>query len=1139
MSATYIKKNLTNIRMNSIINNGNRRNKSNINNFKIKYQQQPEITNNLSLYKFKDSPSKFIYSKFKTNNLYKKFSFTNRTNLRRISSNKDFNQHSSNNNIIIQNLDKNNSMNNQITILKCNSKEKEKIIQNIANNNMSTKYQKKKDIILCKESNLLNNLIKTLHNLWDSLHVLKPYRELFNVLISQLDEKNKIDYINNEITEISELKNDIETLVCVITMRINTLKSLNEMNKKLKLILKSENEETNELLVKNMSNKIEKLRQYTICICFYMKKIKNIIYESKRYGKYDMDIIAYKYLFDKNYIIKMREEMSFLKEGNAKYFFNVLEDQTPFLLKASEEDPNANGDPFIHLVPITEETKEKIKKCQFIIYQELIAYQNCDSKGKNFRAISPMRKFEENKSLKFKEEDINIEYINNNIDNFKNDNNFIINPIEIKNRKMIFQSGISKKKRSLTLKTEDKNIKKILVEEVNKKNSINNLIVCNNINTTIIGGTRIVKKPEKKLYIPNIHHKNKMEINSNSLLYSNSILENNNNNNNNNNISKAFNNSSNSDGITQVILEVVFYKKSINKFQSKYYNDYFKKLPRDQIYMFNLKKNLQSSLINGIAPCLILIKDKFLPAPEVKNKSKKIIYGVCGLYYIYNIKNNLLTLKISHISSLADPDCVNYQQNLNLIYEKLFEFIKEEFYFDEICIEYNEEQVNKEIMDLFINNFQFEIKERDVEASKVMKEKIKLNNAVDLGSQVNGQDTILETEETEQFLIFRNTLNNNLKEKIIKIVQFFTNKNIFNIFNALIISNSTDSIDDKNNKSFDDTYINILSVNHLTNKNVGKNTDAIYNNVTSLDQLMKIFFQYNITSDELPLSIAENRFDILSDVINKNIHFNFSNSYIFNNFNIYNPTSYLDKSTNIFYNIIKAENIYVMFSQKFQLNIYHIINNNMAIFFAEINNSPLKKFIFNKNIYIQLNELYNDFLNNQIIGVLKNKIIWIPCFSQYRHFKCKLNDFEHIVHEYVKISNPVIVPKNKEQLKQFDVFFKSQIYHPFSIEPELSTDIKIDTNFIFGIINNAGIIKDLAKKEKKKSEIISGSINDENSANDLIDLLGNKENKDSSSSNKININRWDKDIKEDKMPYVIFASYIEEKEFKKRKKNNV
>ena len=98
----------------------------------------------------------------------------------------------------------------------------------------------------------------------------------------------------------------------------------------------------------------------------------------------------------------------------------------------------------------------------------------------------------------------------------------------------------------------------------------------------------------------------------------------------------------------------------------------------------------------------------------------------------------------------------------------------------------------------------------------------------------------------------------------------------------------------------------------------------------------------------------------------------------------------------------------------------------------------------------------------------------------------------------------------------------------------MNTDIKIDTNFIFGIINNAGIIKELIKKDKKKNEN-NNSMNEENSANDLINLL---ENKDSSSSNKININRWDKDIREDKMPYVIFASYVEEKDFKKKKQNN-
>jgi hypothetical protein len=56
----------------------------------------------------------------------------------------------------------------------------------------------------------------------------------------------------------------------------------------------------------------------------------------------------------------MKEEMNFLKDGNAKYFFNIVEDQTPFLVKASEEDPNANGDPFIHLVPMSKEVVPRL-----------------------------------------------------------------------------------------------------------------------------------------------------------------------------------------------------------------------------------------------------------------------------------------------------------------------------------------------------------------------------------------------------------------------------------------------------------------------------------------------------------------------------------------------------------------------------------------------------------------------------------------------------------------------------------------------------------------------------------------------------------------------------------------------------------
>ena len=37
--------------------------------------------------------------------------------------------------------------------------------------------------------------------------------------------------------------------------------------------------------------------------------------------KYNIDLISQNYNFDKNYLIKMKEEMKFLKEGNAKFFF--------------------------------------------------------------------------------------------------------------------------------------------------------------------------------------------------------------------------------------------------------------------------------------------------------------------------------------------------------------------------------------------------------------------------------------------------------------------------------------------------------------------------------------------------------------------------------------------------------------------------------------------------------------------------------------------------------------------------------------------------------------------------------------------------------------------------------------------------
>jgi hypothetical protein len=229
--------------------------------------------------------------------------------------------------------------------------------------------------------------------LWDKFFIPVSYRNIFNAIFNQLDIKDRNKLLLNEFNDLDELKIDIDKLLETIKLRKEILYQLKERNKNLKLIFKSDGKEPNIILVKNMSNNIEKLRNITINICFLMKKIKNKIYNGNLTGKYNLDIISQNFHFDKNYLIKMKEELNFLKEGNAKYFFNISEDQSPFLIKASEEDNESKKDPFIFIVPITDEIRTKIEKCNYIIYQELIAYQNRDFSNNVFRPISPPDEF--------------------------------------------------------------------------------------------------------------------------------------------------------------------------------------------------------------------------------------------------------------------------------------------------------------------------------------------------------------------------------------------------------------------------------------------------------------------------------------------------------------------------------------------------------------------------------------------------------------------------------------------------------------------------------------------------------------------------------------------------------------------------
>ena len=234
----------------------------------------------------------------------------------------------------------------------------------------------------------------SIKKMWNELCVYMSYREVFIIIYNQLTGDEKEQFYQKELNELNTVKNDIKSLNYYIEQRTLVLKYLYEQNVKLNRI-KNSDDVINELLME-ISNLIEKLREATIDVCYAMRKLKNDMNIVSNIAKYNIDLLSSKSKFDKNYLIKMKSELSFLKEGNAKYFFNINEDRSPFLLKASDPSLNNNNnsdkDIFMRIVPLKEEIKEHIKECNYYIYQELIAYQqNILARKKMFRCVSPIK----------------------------------------------------------------------------------------------------------------------------------------------------------------------------------------------------------------------------------------------------------------------------------------------------------------------------------------------------------------------------------------------------------------------------------------------------------------------------------------------------------------------------------------------------------------------------------------------------------------------------------------------------------------------------------------------------------------------------------------------------------------------------
>ena len=346
--------------------------------------------------------------------------------------------------------------------------------------------------------------LSNLKKIWEEFNINEQYRKYFTYIYNELDDDYKQQLYQKEKEELNNVKTCIKDLKYFINLREKELSNIKILNDNLGKELLNKNYNEKEMILNEISDKFISLREHTVKICKSMKKLKDYIFSINHLGKYNFDEISKKFDFDKNYIIKMKSELNFLREGFTKYYFNIENDQSPFLLNASNKSKIPENDFFLRIIPLNEKLKEEILECNFYIYQELIAYQNENIDKKDFRCISPIKideAFNEQKNNLYenrKDEEKN----NSNKDKIENDSMSFLFDLKKYKAIDIYMEENKKKRRAL-----EKNVKKNLSHNYSfTKGEIKNILEKDN-------------NPIKKINKTNktINQLEKNEINKNKL----------------------------------------------------------------------------------------------------------------------------------------------------------------------------------------------------------------------------------------------------------------------------------------------------------------------------------------------------------------------------------------------------------------------------------------------------------------------------------------------------------------------------------------------------------------------------------------------------------------------------------------------
>ena len=1076
-------------------------------NSKIKKTPSLSKINNEESYNEKNNNETQVYKTRPTSIYLKRNHLSFMNNINNSNSNIESNQnkrifYNNNSNVKSQNTNKANIYINDVNDKLVSKTTKNKDINNIRNyikykDNSYDNFEKNN--ILQKDKNLIDEL-NEIKEIWKDICISSEYQNSFEEMIYNLNSKEVIqNMLNNEKNQIVQFKSDLSRLLNAISKRENTIikikkldkifmqnknivelnKIMNEKNKSAPNLESNDENNFDELEAKNkeeiendINNCLKILRINSINVVHQFNKFRSINNYLFTSDKIEINKLKNKYGYNKEYLLKMKNDLDFLSSSNINQIYN-FKTNDPFLLNLLPDKNKSEKNEKYKKIMASEELIKTINNSLFILAQEELLLKMKIKKELKKNKTEVLENAHKNNNIEFQNknnynEKKNINFVKlhsnkeynkiffqNNKKNINLDNNFNNNRIkkiknlyfnnQLKNRNEDNKKNneipkttaaqlqkkfdfYNKLKCDLTDGKEDLNEYKEKINEKIDKNEIENEKKGNNIIEKVKNQDEISQKNENE--------------------YENELTHNNKNDNNENEKDQNKNENKNTNKLNENKYKCFWYRDTFNKFKNLY-KEYYPKLSKTIIDTFNINKN-SNKFLNGINPKIIICQ----------NEESKI-YGLCGINY-YDEQNKLI-LKINHLSSLdkdGDEEDNIFYQNKKIefqIYDNFIELIKTlPYQIIELTLNINQQDNN--ILNYFIEKHKFV-----VENGKDKKEdKIKENNAGDEEKIVGIKILRLYNSDYDD-----EELNKLKEENEIK----YSNASILSLGDYNSINNIKESKEDiiqfKINKYFY-KYINTFNLcillNSLTKNNIYKIENSPINNIPSS---LEIVSKYTSIFVKEQNNCIDNISDIFPDCMlntnNDEIKFSYFTSIF--NFNlsplistIYNKTKY-----NVFQIKILEKNIYIIKSKDKNISyyIYQCDEKNKIKNEIQKNNPNFNIFeYFNKNLIN--NDLKNENRENKDKtdfndGWVENeteegKNLWVPSFSIDTQFICdKLPTIKNI--NILGEENKIFEIKEYNEILKISYGNKELNNNDFLFEPDLNNkkDIIIDNDFIFAV----------------------------------------------------------------------------------------